>query len=116
MNIHAEMKDVAMTQQALRELVELAERIPDAPWFTVDSVWLPGPDVPTYVIAGDSDPHVGKPVVDAFLKDEFAEGESEEDAVAEADAIMAFCAAARNAIPHLKALLGEQREAQGVDY
>jgi len=84
----------------------------DGPWFTVDSVWLPGPDVSTYVVAGFSDPHIGKPVVDAFLKDELEEGESEEDVISQADANMEFCAASMNAVKDISKLVKWAQHAQ----
>lgn len=83
----------------------LAEAQP-APWHVVEAPWRPRyydrdsgmhRDLPTYVVSGSQDPHLGKPVVEAPDTDE--EGNVPEACASDAD--LYLTAAARNALPHL---------------
>lgn len=92
-----------LIREAARESREREAKATPGPWFTVDLPWR-SRDVPTYVVAGNPDPHVGTPVLDSIDVDEWMEGEDPEEQIAQADENLAFAARARTE-------LGQWREA-----
>lgn len=85
---------VKMTNE-IEELEALLEKATPGPWFLVTPPWLP-PDVGTWIIAGDQDPHRGKAVCDFEIQRDcdMTEGDNYYN-----DALL--IAAARNLLPAL---------------
>ena len=79
-----------MTPERLRELRALAEKATPGPWYVVGHPW--NPDGPAYIIAGQSDPHVGRPVCDFAIQrdDDTGEPDTEDNGYADADLVAAL--------------------------
>jgi hypothetical protein len=114
------------TKLDLEAILARCEEATDGPWYVVGPPWRANwfdkesqrhRDIPTYVVAGDPDPHRGTPVCDAASVDEYpADDESVSpeqtyDAlVAQTDADLEFIAHARTDVPQLVAALKEALE------
>src|SRR5262245_7657798 len=75
----------------------LCETATPGPWYTVELPWR-AQGCGTYVVAGNPDPHVGRPVLDSIEIDEW-DAEEEGPDYSQSDSDLAFAAAARTGWP-----------------
>lgn len=99
-----------MDEQTAKRIESIKARLAAAtkgPWFLVDHPWRLR-DAPSYVVAGNEDPHAGKPVLMPVEHDEFTEDFTEEQAIQQADDDLDFAAHARSDVPWLLERLAEE--------
>lgn len=115
-----------MSRQAKLDLEAILSRCEAAtagPWYVVGPPWRASwfdkekqmyRDVPTYVVAGKADPHVGKPVCEAPEIEEYPADDADvppeqsyDGMVAQGDADLEFIAHARTDVPQLVRALTE---------
>ncbi len=73
----------------------------EGPWYMVElprRTHYQGEYLPPYVVAGNRDPHLGKPVIDAVEIDDCTEEEYNE-LLDQSDADLKFCCSARTQLP-----------------
>ena len=93
------------TKEYLKQVEERLKAATPGPWYTVDQGWLPR-YTNTYLVAGNFDPHIGKPLLDVDYECDDWDGQVQAD--------YEFCAAARTDIPILLAEVRRLREALEV--
>lgn len=78
-----------MTPAQRAAMRALAKAATPGPWYVVGHPW--NPDGPAYIIAEQSDPHVGRPVCDFAMQrdEETGEPDTEDNGYADADFIAA---------------------------
>ena len=106
----SERRTAPITPAELQRLAELEKQATPGPWYAVGQPWLR--DIPTYIIAGHQDPHIGTPVLDAIGIDEWEDKPGEEQRLKEqAQTDLELAAALRNSFPGLFARVRELEEA-----
>lgn len=91
-----------------------AEKATDGPWYLVEAPWRPhyydkkrGEHVvlPTYVVAGNPDPHGGKGVLNSFDIDEWPDEKTYDQWVQQSDMDLEFAANSRTDLPAALSLI-----------
>lgn len=105
-----------MTDEQLAAIAARTDAATPGPWYTVDQPWRATwynkdaglyERLPTYVVAGNPDPHIGRPVCDSIELDEGTDDERERH-VDQSDADLDFIAHSRTDVPELLKHIAEQ--------
>jgi len=88
-----------LTPNEVKAIRERVDRATPGPWYTVKKPWIPD-NIGTYVVAGNPDPHIGKPVMDCIMIDEWP-AEQEYPDYSQAWDDLEFAAHARQDVPAL---------------
>lgn len=120
------MTDKQMTPtDFVRRCREYAEKASEGPWYLVEAPWRPnyydkkrGEHVvlPTYVVAGNPDPHSGQGVLNSFDIDDGPDGTTHDEWVQQSDFDLEFAAKSRTDLPAalllIEQLIRERDEAR----